>query len=96
MKYTIAEGLLFKLKDNEIKSLDRTYLPINRYFIIPENGEIDGVSVNKGDIVCTLYREEKPNFIIITDPIAKKLAQKELDKRKRPAEDEACNNYQGA
>ena len=96
MKYTAAEGIIFKFENEKIESLDRTYLSINKCFIIPENGEIDGVSVNKGDIVCALYRDEKPNFFIITDPIAKKLAQEELDKRKRHAEDEACNDYQGA
>ena len=96
MKYTVAEGIIFKFENEKIKSLDRTYLGINRYFIIPENGEINGIPVNKGDVVCTLYRDEEPNFVIITDPNAKKLAQEELNKRKRPAEDEACNGCEAA
>lgn len=97
MKYTIAEGIVFKFENEEVKSLDRTYLPINRYFIVPEDGEVDGVPVNKGDVICTLYREEEPRFIIITDSNAKKLALEEFYRRNKPAEkDSPCPNCEAA
>lgn len=92
MKYVIGEGIVFKVEeDNEIKVLNRTYIAINRYFIVPDDGEICGKTVSKGDLICTLYGEREPGFIIITDPEAKRLAQEELDERKKHAEDEACN-----
>lgn len=81
MKYTIAEGVAFKFENEEIKSLDRTYLPINRYFIVPEDGEVDEVAVSKGDVICTLYGQNEKNFIIVTDSKAKKLAQEEFCRR---------------
>ena len=97
MKYTIAEGVAFKFENEEIKSLDRTYLPINRYFIVPEDGEVDSTPVNKGDVICTLYREEKPHFIIITDSNAKKLALEEFYRRTKPIEkDLPCSNCEEA
>lgn len=89
MKYTIAEGIVFGFENEEIKSLDRTYLSINRYFIVPEDGEVDGTPVNKGDVICTLYKEKEPRFIIITDPNAKKLAQEEFYRRNKQIE-EGC------
>lgn len=88
MKYTVVENIVFKFENEGVKSLDKTYLPISRYFIAPEDGEIDGVPVNKGDVVCTLYRDKEPNFIIITDPNAKKLAQEEFMRRNKPAEED--------
>ena len=97
MKYTVAEGIAFKFENEGIKSLDRTYLSINRYFIVPEDGEVDGAPVSKGDVICTLYREEEPRFIIITDSNAKKLALEEFNRRNKPAEgDLPCTNCNGA
>ena len=97
MKYTVAEGIVFKFENEEIKSLDRTYLSINRYFIVPEDGEVDGTPVNKGDVICTLYREGEPRFIIITDSNAKKLALEEFYRRNKPVEEDLpCTNCNGA
>lgn len=97
MKYVIGEGIVFKVEENnEVKVLDRTYIAINRYFIVPEDGEICGRTVNKGDLICTLYGEREPGFIIITDPEAKRLAQEELDGRKKYAEDKVCNDCEAA
>lgn len=97
MKYTVAEGVVFKFENERIKSLDRTYLSINRYFIVPEDGEVDGAPVNKSDVICTLYREEEPRFIIITDSNAKKLALEEFHRRNKPAEEDLpCTNCEAA
>lgn len=88
MKYVIGEGIVFKVEeDNEIKVLDRTYIAINRYFIVPEDGEICGKEVHKGDLICTLYGERVPGFIIITDPEAKRLAQEEVESRQKSAKE---------
>lgn len=97
MKYTVAEGVVFKFENEEVKSISRTHLPIDRYFIVPEDGEVDGAPVNKGDVICTLYREEEPRFIIITDSNTKKLALEEFNRRNKPAEEDLpCTDYTGA
>lgn len=97
MKYVIGEGVAFKVEDDEVKILDRTYIAINRYFIVPEDGEICGKAVSKGDLICTLYGEREPRFIIITDPEAKRLAQEELYRRnKQVAQESPCSDCEAA
>lgn len=97
MKYVIGEGVVFKVdEDNEIKILDKTYIAINRYFIVPEDGEINGVPVNKGDVICTLYGQKEDNFIVITDPKAKKLAQEEFYRRNKQIEEDVFVPEQAA
>lgn len=93
MKYVIGDGMVFKFDGKDVEPLDRTYIPINRVFVILEDGELNGNPVHEGDVIFTLYeRKDNVKFIISRDPVAKRLALEELERRKKFVEDEACND----
>ena len=97
MKYVIGDGMIFKFDGKDVESLDRTYIPINRVFVILEDGELNGTPVHEGDVIFTLYeRKDNVKFIISSDPVAKRLALEELERRKKYTEDEACNDCEAA
>lgn len=97
MKYAISEGLIFKADGENIKPLDRTYIPINRMYLIPEDGELNGTPVHEGDVIFTLYdRKDGIKFIVSNDPVAKSLALEELERRKKPITEEIpCSDCKG-
>lgn len=98
MKYAISEGLIFKADGENIKPLDRTHISINRMYLIPEDGELNGTPVHEGDVIFTLYeRNDDLKFIVSRDPIAKRLALEELERiKKAVAEKIYCKDCEAA